>query len=77
MEYKFKYKKKLWWKSFTVIGHNYIEQQDKMVLYFKDGSIRELVNWSKCEVFLGTDWVLAVKDKMEEHTNSPIAVKPR
>jgi hypothetical protein len=72
MSYVFKFKRKFFWHKVTVIGHGYNEQQDKMVLYLPGGSIRELRKWRDCEVFLGTDWVLAQKKMMEEKAGTTI-----
>ena len=72
MQYKISYKRGLFWKEITVKGHRYEPQYDKMVLYFADGSIREIPQWSKCEVFLDTDWVLAVKKDMESKAGQSI-----
>jgi len=72
MSYVFKYRKKFFWKKVSVVGHNYLEQQDKMVVYKEDGSLMEIKNWSKCEVALGTDWVLVVKKKMESQAGAAV-----
>ena len=39
-----------------------------MILFFEDGSIREIAEWKKCEIKLGIDWVLARKKAMEAET---------
>ena len=72
MTYKFKYRTKFWWHTVTVVGHNYIDKQDKMCLYFQDGSLREIREWTKCEVKLGTDWVASVKKRMERESGTSI-----
>lgn len=76
MNYVFKYRRRLLWKSETVNGHRYEQSQDKMVIYFPDGAVRELSSWSKCEVSLGSDWVLAMKKNMEKQAGQaiPLAV---
>lgn len=76
MQYLFKYRRRLFWKSHTVTGHGYDQGQNKMILYYPDGSVRELSNWSRCEVALGTDWVLSVKKNMEQKAGQtiPLAV---
>jgi hypothetical protein len=74
MQYKFKYRRSLFWKSVIVIGHGYNQPQDKMTLYYPDGSVQEIAFWSKCEVALGTDWVLAQKKNMEQKTGQPISL---
>lgn len=68
MKYKFKYRKKWLWKTFNVIGHVYESDQDKMVLYFEDGGIQEICEWKKCEIKLGSDWVLVKKKMLESET---------
>lgn len=77
MGYVFKYRKRWFWKKEKVVGHNYLPQQDKMVIYKEDGSLREIKEWSKHEVALGADWVNATKKKMEEKsgTTIPLNVK--
>jgi len=75
MNYRFKFKRKWYWKTITVVGHQYVEAQDKMVLYKEDGSLKEIKNWKNCEVELSTDWVIAVKKKMEEKTGTTVPLK--
>lgn len=65
MKYILKYKKGWFWKKVVVIGHNYDAAQDKMILFFEDGGVREISEWRKCEIKLGQDWVLARKKQME------------
>lgn len=65
MTYRFKWRRCWLWKSVAVIGHRWDQPQDKMVLYFPDGGQRELRRWTKCEVQLGTDWVVAMKKHAE------------
>ncbi len=74
--YKFKFKRRWFCKTFTVIGHSYADAQDKMVLYFEDGSIREIKKWKNCELSLGTDWVNVTKKSMEAKAGQtiPLAV---
>ena len=72
--YVFKFKRRLFWKKIKVVGHNYLEKQDKMCLYMQDGSIKEIKEWTKCEVELGVDWVNAVKSKMEQKAGANVPV---
>ena len=37
-----------------------------MVLTFSDGSLKEVQEWMSCQVSLGVDWVLFVKNLMEK-----------
>lgn len=74
MTYKFKYKRRLFFRSFKVIGHSYNKELDRMALHFQNGSIRELPKWSACECLLGSDWALAVKEEMERKSGQEIIV---
>lgn len=73
-QYKFQYRRFLFWKSITVIGHSYVVDQDKMVLYFPNGSVKEICKWSKCELYLDVDWVNAVRKSQEAKTGQPITL---
>jgi hypothetical protein len=59
-----------------VVGHSYSADQNKMVLYFKNGGLQEIADWKNHEVKLGVDWVLAMKKNMEAKTGQgiPLAV---
>jgi hypothetical protein len=59
-----------------VIGHRFESDQDKMVLYFEDGSLREIKGWRSCELKLGVDWVLATKKLIEKEAGQEIVVSP-
>lgn len=72
MNYVFNYRRNYFWKSCKVAGHKHDANQDKMILFFSDGSVREIANWKDCEVKLGTDWVLAVKKSMEKESGQPV-----
>ncbi len=66
MTYTFKYKRKFWWKKETVVGHSYNQEQDKMVIYYPDGGLKEIAGWRQCSVRLGADWVAVTKKSMEK-----------
>lgn len=72
--YVFKYKRRtsLFSKSVKVVGHNYLPDQDKMVLFKEDGSLQEIINWKQCAVSLGPDWVAATKKRMEAQSGTSI-----
>ena len=73
--YKVKYKRVGSFFSKTekdVIGHRYQRDQDKMVLYFSTGALKEIAEWSKCEIFLDVDWVLSTQKKKEEEAGQTI-----
>ena len=72
MTYKFKWKRKWIYHTKVVLGHNYNQVADKMVLYYPNGSIEEIPRWKDCAVKLGVDWVLAVKKSMEAKTGQSI-----
>jgi hypothetical protein len=75
MVYRFAWRRRFFWKSLKVMGHRYEKDQNKMVLFFEDGSVRELKEWTSCEVFLRQDWVLARKKQMESDSglNVPLS----
>lgn len=50
----------------------YGQNRNKMVLYFESGAIKVIGDWQNCEMKLGTDWVLATKDKMEKESGQDI-----
>jgi len=75
MTYIFRYRRKFLWKSHIVMGHAYDGAQDKMVLFFANGSVREVARWRDCEARLGTDWVLAQKKSLEEQTGQTIPIR--
>jgi len=72
MTYKFKFRRNWFWHSFNVIGHQFDTAQDKMVVQFADGSMREIAKWRECSVSLGVDWVLAQKKSLESQAGQPI-----
>ena len=77
-----------WRKLTGVVGHFYDNQsveyvdendhritrqpQDRMIVYFADGSLKAIRGWSECELELGTDWVLFTKREMEKKAGQPI-----
>ena len=78
--YVFKWKRHGFFQRYhtvEVIGHQYMQSQNKMVLYKKDGGVEEIVDWNHCSVILGTDWVAATKNKMEQEAGTaiPLTVK--
>lgn len=74
MKYIFKYRRKLFWKSVTVVGHSYNRDLDRVSLLLENGGIREVPQWSKCECKLGVDWVLAKKKAMEKESGQTIHI---
>jgi hypothetical protein len=72
MSYIFRWKRSWFWKKRLVSGHRWEEKQDKMILYYPNGSLEEISEWSKCSVRSGVDWVLAIKKQMEKESNQAI-----
>ena len=75
MNYKFKFKNGWFWKTKVVMGHWYEEKQDKMVLYYPDGSLEEIAHWKDCCVKLGTDWKLVTQKRMEAEAGQSVPLK--
>jgi hypothetical protein len=73
--FRFKRHKSWFWKKETVVGHKLFPEQDKMVLYFKDGGLREIVKWSECEIRLGADWVTTVQNNMKKESGADIKLQ--
>jgi hypothetical protein len=70
--YKFKYRKLLIKKTINAIGHKFSPDLNRMDVYHVDGSITSIANWSKYDLFLGTDWVLFTKKQMEKEAGQKI-----
>ena len=75
MTYKFSYRKRYFWKKIIAVGHNYLPESNRMDIYQKDGSIFSIGEWSKCDLKLGTDFVLFTKKQMEEESGQEIKLK--
>jgi hypothetical protein len=76
MSYIFGYRRHWFWRRREVIGHKYEADQDKMVLFFKDGGVEEIRSWKRCEARLGPDWFAESKKAMEKQVGAPIAIHP-
>ena len=61
-----------WKKVGPLIGHKLDRDQNKMVVYYQDGSIQEIVDWNSCGVYLGTDYILFEKESMEKSAGQNI-----
>ena len=48
------------------------QNRGRMVLYFKDGSLKTISGWLDCELRLDTDWVLFTKCKMEKESGQDV-----
>lgn len=74
MEYYFIYARwyDLLWHRVKIIGHKATPELDRMDLYHKNGSITSISGWSKCDLRLGKDWVLATKELMEKESGQDV-----
>lgn len=74
MAYVMKYKrlKDFFWKKEKIVGHKFFPEFDKMVVYYEQGGLHEIVKWSECEVKLGPDWVLDVKNNMKKESGQDV-----
>ena len=75
MTYIFKYKKGWFWRSAKVVGHRLDQSNNRMDLFFENGSIKSIGQWDKYDLFLGTDWVLFTKNQMEDESGQDIKLK--
>ena len=66
LQYVFRYRRHFFWRKLIIVGHEFQPRTKKMVVYFPDGSLREIKNWNDCEVRLGVDWVLVTERKIKE-----------
>ena len=77
MLYKLKYKRKdqWFWRSIkNVKGHKFDENTGRLDVFITNGLI-SLVDWNKCDVKLGNDFILAQKESMEEEASAAIKLK--
>lgn len=71
--YSARWKRKLVWrKEKFLIGHRYDKDQNKMIFYYQNGSIKEVAKWTECAIKLGVDWVLWTKEQMEREANTAV-----
>jgi len=70
--FKFKCKRKRigFWKTYVVSGFR--RDDNRMCLFFEDGTTLELCEWSKYDCKLGTDYFDAVKKVMEQKAGQSI-----
>lgn len=74
MLYKIKYRRRFFWKTLVIAQHHLLKDLDRMDLFFPDGSVLSLSQWSRYDMRLGVDWVLATKKQMEKEAGQPIAL---
>ena len=67
-KYKFKYKRKFFWRSYEVVGHNLDNDSNVMTIFFENGSLMTIPKWGECSLSLGVDWALAVRKNAEAQT---------
>jgi len=73
--YIMKVKKNWFWQSYRVVGHNLNIELNRMDLFFEDGSLKSLAEWSKYDIELGVDWVLFTKKQMETEAGQPVQLR--
>ena len=73
--FKFKYKRKWLWHSYMVTGFKPDHQTDRMAIFFPDGGILEIPQWSKCHCRLGSDFFAFQHKKMESEAGQSIPLK--
>lgn len=74
MIYRFRYRRRLFFRTVSVIGHTYDKEMDRLSLLLNDGGVKEIAKWSSCDCELGTDWVLAKKKDMEIAAGQPVTI---
>ena len=72
MEYKFYFKRKLFWNSEIVVGHHL--ENDVMTLFKKNGCLLTISQWHLYDMQLKEDWVLATKMNAEKETGIKLSV---
>jgi hypothetical protein len=70
--YKFKFRRRLFWKSIKASGHKLSPEIDRMDVFRPDGGIVSIAEWSKYDLQLGTDWVLFTKKQMEKESGQDV-----
>jgi len=70
MQYKIKYRRFLFWKTKTIVGHKV--EDNTLVLFYQDGGLETVAGWNRYSLRLGTDWVLAAKKNMESQSGVDI-----
>jgi len=72
MKYAFKYKRKFIWTTIRdVKGHQHQQEIDRMDIFLDDG-ILSICKWSKCDMRLGSDFILSQKAALELKAGQPI-----
>lgn len=76
VQYKFKYKRFFFWRTIKgVTGHNLDSDLDRMDVFIGGKGIMSISPWSKYDMYLGEDFLLAEKDRMETEAGQPIKAK--
>ncbi len=73
--FKFRWKKGLFWKTRKIIGFKSEVSIDRMMIFFADGSFREIAQWSKCDCRLDKDFFDMQHKKMEQEAGQAVPVK--
>jgi hypothetical protein len=60
-------------KATKKVEKEYDNFQDKLVLFYKDGSVKEIKQWSKCEISLGSDYRKIQEENIAKTTGHTIS----
>ena len=74
MRFKIKYKRKWFWKTVEVTGHQISPEHNRIDLFLPDGSILSLAPADQIDIRLGKDWVEAQKKEMEKQAGQPVII---
>jgi hypothetical protein len=70
--YKFTWKRRFFKRSRIVVSNYFVENENRMILVFEDGSVYGIPKWSECSLWLGTDWVRAKQKEMERQAGQSV-----
>ncbi len=73
LTYKIKIRRPGQWfyRTFTLSGQNYVQQNDRLICHFANGSCYEVPKFSECEIRFGKDFVEAMKaSKAKQETTA-------
>lgn len=74
MKYTFKYRKGFFWKTIKLAkGHAMNDSGTRMDVFLDDGII-SISEWDKCDMKLGSDFMLSQKEAMEDESGQNIKV---
>lgn len=73
--YNLKFKRGFFWKTLkNVKGHQLHAELDRMDVFFNDGSLLSIPQWSKITMKLGPDFFLHQKQHLESVTGQDLKI---